>query len=104
MCSSDLYVAEIDGKLVGFILTQPTSFVHSAKRELWLEYIAVHPASRRKGTGTKLMSTVIEYANTHNISFLYTTLNPNNSESIQFLTMHGFEVKDWKEASKKLTQ
>src|SRR3989449_6652239 len=96
------YVAEIDGKLVGFILTQPTSFVHSAKRELWLEYIAVQPASRRKGTGTKLMSTVIEYANTHNISFLYTTLNPNNKESIQFLTKHGFEVKDWKEATKRL--
>jgi len=96
------YVAEIDRKLVGFILTQPTSFVHSAKRELWLEYIAVRPASRRKGIGTKLMSTVIEYANTHDISFLCTTLNPNNSESIQFLTMHGFEVKDWKKASKKL--
>ena len=35
------YVAEIARKLVGFILVQPTSFVHSAKRELWLEYIAV---------------------------------------------------------------
>jgi len=98
------YVEEIRRKLVGFILTQPTSFVHSAKRELWLEYIAVRPASRRKGIGTELMSTVIEYASKHDIPFLYTTLNPNNRESIQFLTMHGFEVKDWKEASKKLTQ
>jgi len=97
-------VAEIRRKLVGFILTQPTSFVHTAKRELWLEYIAVRPASRRKGIGTKLMSTVIEYANTHDIPLLYTTLNPNNKESIQFLTMHGFEIKDWKEATKKLTQ
>jgi len=96
------YVVEIARKLVGFILVQPTSFVHSAKRELWLEYIAVRPESRRKGIGTKLMSTVIEYANTHDISFLYTTLNPNNKESIQFLTMYGFEVKDWKEATKKL--
>ncbi len=50
-----------------------------------------------------LMSTVIEYANTHDIPLLYTTLNPNNKESIQFLTMHGFEVKDWKEATKKLS-
>ena len=95
-------MAEIDSGLVGFILTQPTSFVHTAKRELWLEYIAVRPASRRKGIGTMLMSTVIEYANTHDISFLYTTLNPNNGESIQFLKMHGFVVKDWKEASKRL--
>ena len=98
------YVAEIRRKLVGFILTQPTSFVHTPKRELWLEYIAVRPASRRKGIGTKLMSTVTEYANTHDIPLLYTTLNPNNKESIQFLTMHGFEIKDWKEATKKLTQ
>src|SRR5438309_7745751 len=95
------YVAEIARKLVGFILVQPTSFVRSAQREIWLEYIAVQPASRRKGIGTMLMSTVIEYANTHDISLLYTTLNPNNKESIQFLTMRGFELKDWKEAAKK---
>src|SRR2546422_9578771 len=97
------YVAELTRKLVGFILVQPTSFVHSAQREVWLEFIAVHPASRRKGIGTMLMSTVIEYANTHDISLLYTALNPNNKESIQFLTMHGFEVKDWKEATKRLS-
>ncbi len=97
------YVAEIARRLVGFILVQATSFVHSAQREVWLEFIAVQPASRRKGIGTMLMSTVIEYANTHGISLLYTALNPNNKESIQFLTMHGFEVKDWKEATKRLS-
>ena len=97
------YVAEIARKLVGFILVQPTSFVHGVEGEIWLEYIAVQPTSRRKGIGTMLMSTVIEYATTHNISLLYTALNPNNKESIQFLTMHGFEVKDWKEATRKLS-
>ena len=97
------YVAEIDSKLVGFILVQPTSFVHRAEREIWLEYIAIEPASRRKGIGTMLLSAVIEYAKTHDTSLLYTALNPNNKESLQFLTMHGFEVKDWKEASKKLS-
>jgi GNAT superfamily N-acetyltransferase len=97
------YVAEIARKLVGFILVQPTSFVQCTQRELWLEYIAVRPASRRKGIGTLLMSAVLEYANTHDIPLLYTTLNPNNKESIQFLRMHGFEVKDWKQATKKLS-
>ncbi len=97
------YVVEIARKLVGFILVQPTSFVHGAQREIWLEYIAVQPASRRKGIGTMLMSTVIEYANTHDIPLLYTALNPNDNESIQFLRKHGFRVKDWKEATKKLS-
>lgn len=96
------YVAEIGRKLVGFILVQPISFVHSVRRELWLEFIAVLAANRRKGIGTMLMSTILEYANKHDTSLLYTTLNPNNKESIEFLTMHGFDVKDWKEATKKL--
>ena len=98
------YVAEIARRPVGFILAQPTSFVHGAKREVWLEYIAVQPESRRKGIGTMLMSAVLEYANTHHISLLYTALNPNNKESIQFLTTHGFEVKDWKKSTKKLSR
>jgi GNAT superfamily N-acetyltransferase len=96
------YVAEIARKLVGFILAQPTTFIDSAQREIWLEYIAVQPPSRRKGIGTKLMSAVIEYANVHDIPLLYTTMNPNNKESIQFLKTHGFEVKDWMKAAKKL--
>jgi ribosomal protein S18 acetylase RimI-like enzyme len=96
------YVAEIDRKIVGFILSQPTSFTHGAKKEIGLEYIAVRPGSRRKGIGTILMSAILDYANKHDISLLYTTLNPNNKESNQFLTRHGFEVKDWKEATKKL--
>src|SRR5207244_11616105 len=90
-------------EIVGFSRVHRVSFVHSAQREIWLEYIAVQPASRKKGIGTMLMSTVIEYANTHDIALLSTTLNPNNKESIQFLTMHGFELNDWKEATKKLS-
>src|SRR5437870_7479883 len=97
------YVTEVARKLVGFILVQPTSFVHGAQREIWLEYIAVQPASRRKGIGTMLMSTVIEYANTHDIPLLYTALNPDDNESIQFLRKHGLRVKDWQEATKKLS-
>jgi GNAT superfamily N-acetyltransferase len=62
------YVAEMARELVGFILVQPTSFVHGAEREMWLEFIAIQPASRRRGIGTLLMSAVIEYAKTHDIS------------------------------------
>src|SRR5713101_8119827 len=38
------YVAVIARKLVGFILVQPTSFVHGAEAEVWVEFIAVQPA------------------------------------------------------------
>src|SRR3989442_387509 len=95
------FVAEANEKTVGFVLTQPTSYVHNMRAEIWLEYIAVLPRTRKMGIGSKLMAKVIDYAKSHKVGLLYTTLNPNNKESARLLTKHGFEVKDWKEASKK---
>ena len=96
------FVAEMDGKIVGFILSQPTSYVHSAKREIWLEYIAVLPETRKMGIGSRLISKTVDHAYSHGVKLLYTTLNPNNSESSRLLVKHGFEVKDWKEAKREL--
>jgi ribosomal protein S18 acetylase RimI-like enzyme len=96
------FVAETDGKVVGFILAQPTSYLHGAKREIWLEYIAVRPESRKTGIGNMLISKTVEHAHSHGVKLLHTTLNPNNSESNSFLVKHGFEVKDWKEAKREL--
>ncbi len=96
------FVAETDGKLVGFILTQPTSFVQGAKREIWLEYIAVLPEARKMGIGGRLISKAVNHARSNDVKLLYTTLNPNNAESSRLLVKHGFEVKDWKLAKREL--
>jgi ribosomal protein S18 acetylase RimI-like enzyme len=96
------FVAETDGKLVGFILTQPTSYVQGAKREIRLEYIAVLPEARKMGIGSSLISKVVNHARSLGVKILYTTLNPNNSESSRLLVRHGFEVKDWKQAKREL--
>lgn len=96
------FVAEVDGKVVGFILAQPTTYVRGAKREIWLEYIAVHPESRRMGIGSMLLSKTVELAHSHGVNLVHTSLNPNNSESVRLLVKHCFEVKDWKEAKREL--
>jgi len=96
------FVAETDGKLVGFILAQPTSYIQGAKREIWLEYIAVLPETRKKGIGSRLISKAVNHARSHGVKLLYTTLNPNNSGSSRLLVKHGFEVKDWKQAKREL--
>ena len=96
------FVAETDGKLVGFILAQPTSDIQGAKREIWLEYIAVLPETRKKGIGSRLISKAVNHARSHGVKLLYTTLNPNNSGSSRLLVKHGFEVKDWKQAKREL--
>lgn len=75
------FVAEADGKIVGYILSQSTSFVHSRRKELWLEYLFVLYEHRRKGIGSKLLTEVAKWARRHNFCLLYTNLNPNNPES-----------------------
>ncbi len=96
------FAAETSRSLVGFILAQPTSYIHGAKKEVSLEFIGIIPEKRRIGIGTALMSKVTECADSHRVRVLYTSLNPNNKESARFLLKNGFEVKDWKEASKNL--
>ena len=98
------FVARANEKTVGFVLTQPVSYVHSMRREIWLEYIAVLPRFRKKGIGSRLMANVIDYAKSHDIALLHTALNPNNDESARLLRKHGFEIKDWKQASRKLKE
>jgi ribosomal protein S18 acetylase RimI-like enzyme len=98
------FVSKANEKIVGFVLTQPISHVHSIRSEIWLEYIGVLPSFRKKGIGSRLMAKVIDYAKSNDVAFLYTTLNPNNTESARLLEKHGFEIKDWKEASRKLKE
>jgi L-amino acid N-acyltransferase len=89
------FVSEVDGMIVGYILCQPTSFVHGRGRELWLEYMIVLSKHRGKGIGSMLLAGVVRWARRSNFNLLYTNLNPNNSESAGLLRKYGFEVRNW---------
>ena len=96
------FVAEADGTIVGCVLSQPTSFVHSHKTELWLEYIIVSPEHRRKRVGSRLLTEVARWARKHSVRLLYTNLNLNNLESKGLLEKLGFEVRSWMIAERVL--
>ena len=96
------FVVEVEGLVIGYILCQPTSFVHNRRRELWLDYIAVVPEFRRKGLGSSLLARVVMWARSHNFELVYTGLNPNNPESAGLLRKEGFELGNWMKAEKIL--
>ncbi len=98
------FVAEINGKVAEFILAKATSNIHGPSKQVWLEYVAVQPEARRKGVGRRLLSRVVEYAHKKGVTLLYTTLNPNNPESARLLVKQGFEIRDWKFATRKLSK
>ena len=96
------FVAEVENVVVGYLLCQPTSFVHGRRKELWLDYIAVLPEFRRKGVGSSLLSKAVLWARAHHFESLYTDLNPNNPESAGLLRKEGFETRNWMKAEKIL--
>ena len=86
-------------KLLGVLLVQPLRWVNDWDKVLWLEYIAVHAAHRRRGIGLALISAAKDFAQKHRIKGLFTTLNIDNEESKSLLLKAKFDVKDWRIAS-----
>jgi GNAT superfamily N-acetyltransferase len=86
-------------RLLGVLLAQPLKWVNDLDKVLWLEYIAVHAAHRRRGIGLALISAAKDFARKHRIKGLFTTLNIDNQESKSLLLKAEFDVKDWRIAS-----
>ena len=86
-------------RLLGVLLAQPLRWINDWDKVLWLEYIAVQAAHRRKGIGLALISAAKDFAPKHDIKRLFATLNVDNEESKSLLLKAKFEVKDWRIAS-----
>ena len=93
------FVAIENEKLLGVLLAQSLRWVNDWDKVLWLEYIAVHAAHRRRGIGLALVPAAKDFARKHHIDVLFTTLNIDNEESKSLLLKAGFDVKDWRIAS-----
>jgi len=96
------FVAEDDGKVVGYVTSQTVDFMHDVDRLLWIEYIVVQQKFRRRGTGLALLRKLVEHAKFSGIDRIYTTINPDNQASAKLHVKAGFDVKDWKIASYRI--
>jgi len=96
------FVAEEDGKVVGYVASQTINFMHGVDRLLWVEYIVVQSRFRKRGVGLALLNKLIDYAKRSGVDRIYTTINPDNEASIRLHLKAGFNVKDWKTASYKI--
>lgn len=70
------FVAEENGKVVGYVASQTVPFMHGVDKLLWIEYVVVCSEYRRRGVGTALVLKLIQYANCSGVDRVYSTMNP----------------------------
>jgi len=96
----DLFVAEMDGKIVGYADVIPEK---SINRVIWDGY--VHPAHRRKGLGSELFKSVETRAREIGIDATHINVDKNNTLARSLLEKLGFKViRDSYELKYDLTQ
>ena len=83
--AQDVWVAELEGKLVGYgvALEQPS--------QRCTIYVVVHPSQRRKGLGSQLLELTLNRAHELGSKKILVYANEHNSASNLFLEYHKFE-------------
>lgn len=81
----DVWVAEVDGKLVGYgvALEQPS--------QRCTIYFVVHPSQRRQGLGSQLLELTLNRAREFGSTSVLVYANGHNEASNSFLRHHGFQ-------------
>jgi L-amino acid N-acyltransferase YncA len=93
------FVAEEEGKVVGYVASQTMPSLHGINKTQWIEYIVVQRKFRRQKIGLALLAKLLEYARQAGIDNICATINPDNPASIKLATKVGFDVRDWKIAT-----
>lgn len=84
-------VAEIDNRVVGFILGRAGELEFGLPGTVaWIEMIGVDPAYRRRGVAQELVEKFAESAEDHGIRTIFTLITSNQTEMQHFFSRQGF--------------
>lgn len=84
-------VAEIDNRVVGFVLGRAGELEFGLPGTVaWIEIIGVDPAFRRRGVAQELVEKFAESAEDHGIRTIFTLITSNQAEMQQFFSRLGF--------------
>ena len=84
-------VAEIDNRVVGFVLGRAGELEFGLPGTVaWIEMIGVDPAYRRRGVAQALVEKFAESAEDHGIRTIFTLITNNQTEMQQFFSRLGF--------------
>ena len=96
-------VAEIDGRVVGFIIGSASWWEYGVPDNIgWVDTIGVDPDYQRKGVARALMEELVTNLKMIDVDTVYTLVNWREGELLRFFDSMGFERGDMINLRKKL--
>ena len=86
------HVAEVGGRLIGFILAEWQTTGHGLPPGAWIVAVAVHPDYRSRGVGRKLVEALARECAASGIGQLFSVLRADDERDIRFLEACGFDA------------
>ena len=84
-------VAEMDGKVVGFMLGEIKEHGFGASRSGWIEVIGVHPRHMGSGIGKKLGKELIKIFKQKKVKHIFTSVRWDSGDLLAFFKSIGFD-------------
>ena len=96
-------VAEVDGKVVGFIIGSASWYEYGVPESIgWVDTIGVDPGFQRKGVARALMEELVTNLKMIDVESVYTMVNWREGELLRFFDAMGFEKGDMINLQKKI--
>ncbi len=95
-------VAEVDGKVVGFMLGDIKVYGFGAPRSGWIEVIGVHPRHMGAGIGKELGNELIKIFKEKKVKHIFTSVRWDSGDLLAFFKSIGFDRSDFTNLEKKI--
>ncbi len=88
-------VSEVDGKVTGFILGEVSGWEFKVPNNIgWIDTIGIDPDYQNRGIAKELANALVTNLRAHGVDTIYTLVNWNDRDLLQFFHAMGFTRGD----------
>lgn len=96
------YVAEDDGKVVGFMISYLLPFGFGIERSAWISTVGVDPKYMGQGIGGRLAKAILTFYQEQGVRHVHTSVLWDSTDLLSFFKSLGFDRSEFINLSKTL--
>jgi N-acetylglutamate synthase-like GNAT family acetyltransferase len=97
-----VFVAEMDGTVVGYMISYILSGGFGLKKSAWIAQLGVHPQYMGQGIGDSLAQEIFKHCRKIGIKDVYTSVRWDSTDLLSFFKSLGFDRSNFINLLKKL--